>query len=97
MGSLRPWHIAVLVVVLILLFGAKRLPDAARSLGKSMRILKTEVKGMSDDDVESKAEAQHGREPLDSRPQLDRQPDGTPARGPAHEQTHDPIQRVRDN
>ena len=49
MGSLRPWHIAVLVVVLILLFGAKRLPDAARSLGKSMRILKTEVKGLSDD------------------------------------------------
>jgi sec-independent protein translocase protein TatA len=93
MGSLRPWHIAVLVVVLILLFGAKRLPDAARSLGRSMRILKTEVKGMSDDDVESKAEAQHGREPLDSRPQLD----GTPAHGPAHEQTHDPIQRVRDN
>jgi sec-independent protein translocase protein TatA len=97
MGSLRPWHIAVLVVVLILLFGAKRLPDAARSLGRSMRILKTEVKGMSDDDVESKAEAQHGRAPLDGRPQLDRQTDGTPAHGPAHEQTHDPIQRVRDN
>ena len=48
----QPWHIIVLVVVLILLFGAKRLPDAARSLGRSMRILKTEVKGMSDDDVE---------------------------------------------
>jgi sec-independent protein translocase protein TatA len=93
MGSLRPWHIAVLVVVLILLFGAKRLPDAARSLGKSMRILKTEVKGLSDDDVESKAEAQHGRAPLDSRPQLDRQSDGTPI----HDPTHDPIQRVRDN
>ena len=56
MGCLRPWHIAVLVVVLILLFGAKRLPDAARSLGRSMRILKAEVKGMSDDDVESKAD-----------------------------------------
>ena len=97
MGSLRPWHIAVLVVVLILLFGAKRLPDAARSLGRSMRILKTEVKGMSDDDVESKAEAQHGRAPLDGRPQLDRQSDGAPVHGPAHEQTHDPIQRVRDN
>jgi len=97
MGSLRPWHIAVLVVVLILLFGAKRLPDAARSLGRSMRILKTEVKGMSDDDVGSKAEAQHGRAPLDGRPQLERQPDGTPAQGPTHDQTHDPIQRVRDN
>jgi len=49
MGSLRPWHIVVLVVVLILLFGAKRLPDAARSLGKSMRILKAETKGLADD------------------------------------------------
>ena len=90
MGSLRPWHIAVLVVVLILLFGAKRLPDAARSLGRSMRILKTEVKGMQDDDVDSTAEAQSGRQPLDSRPQLDGQ---HVTNSPAQ----DPAQRVRDN
>lgn len=49
MGSLRPWHIAVLVVLLVLLFGAKRLPDAARSLGRSMRILKAETKSMAED------------------------------------------------
>ena len=35
MGALSPWHWAILIVVLVLLFGAKRLPDAARSLGKS--------------------------------------------------------------
>jgi sec-independent protein translocase protein TatA len=64
MGSLRPWHIAVLVVLLILLFGAKRLPDAARSLGRSMRIIKAETRGLADDDVETKAEAQSGRTPL---------------------------------
>ena len=46
MGALKPWHIAVLVVVLILLFGAKRLPDAARSLGRSLRIIKAETKGL---------------------------------------------------
>lgn len=51
MGELRPWHIAVLVVVLILLFGSKRLPDAARGLGRSMRILKAETKGLADDDA----------------------------------------------
>ena len=45
----QPWHILVLVVVLILLFGAKRLPDAARSLGRSMRILKTEVNALHED------------------------------------------------
>jgi len=92
MGSLRPWHIAVLVVVLILLFGAKRLPDMARSLGKSMRIMKSEVKGLQDDDVDAKAEAQNGREPLDRRYELDNQPNTTSS--PA---AHDPIQRVRDN
>jgi sec-independent protein translocase protein TatA len=40
-GSLSPWHWAILAVVIIVLFGAKRLPDAARSLGKSMRIFKS--------------------------------------------------------
>jgi sec-independent protein translocase protein TatA len=43
MGSLSPWHWAILAVVIIVLFGAKRLPDAARSLGKSMRIFKSEM------------------------------------------------------
>ena len=64
MGALRPWHIAVLVVVLILLFGAKRLPDAARGLGRSLRIIKAETKGLAEDDVDAKAEAQSGRTPL---------------------------------
>ena len=66
MGALRPWHIIVLVVVMILLFGAKRLPDAARSLGRSMRILKAETRGLADDDVKGKAEAQSGHAPLTS-------------------------------
>ncbi len=68
MGALKPWHIIVFVVVLVLLFGAKRLPDAARSLGRSLRIIKAETKGLVDDDnkadVSDKADAQHGREPL---------------------------------
>lgn len=63
-GVVKPWHIIVLVVVLVLLFGAKRLPDAARSLGRSLRIIKAETAGLRDDDVRGKAEAQSGREPL---------------------------------
>jgi sec-independent protein translocase protein TatA len=39
----NPWKVPIVVVVLIVLFGSKKLPDAARSLGRSMRILKTEV------------------------------------------------------
>lgn len=46
MGSLSPWHWAILAVVVVLLFGAKKLPDAARSLGKSMRIFKSEMREM---------------------------------------------------
>jgi len=58
MGALKPWHIIVLVVILLLLFGAKRLPDAARSLGRSLRIFKAETKNLMEDDVKGKAEAQ---------------------------------------
>ncbi len=61
MGALKPWHIIVLVVLLLLLFGAKRLPDAARGLGRSLRIFKAETKNLMDDDVNSKAEAQSNR------------------------------------
>jgi sec-independent protein translocase protein TatA len=52
MGELRPWHIIVLVVVIFVLFGYKKLPDATRSLGRSLRILKTEVKSLHDDDAD---------------------------------------------
>jgi sec-independent protein translocase protein TatA len=45
-----PWKILIIAVVIIVLFGSRKLPDAARSLGKSMRILKTEVQGMHEDE-----------------------------------------------
>jgi sec-independent protein translocase protein TatA len=44
-----PWKILILAVVILVLFGSRKLPDAARSLGKSMRILKTEVSTLHDD------------------------------------------------
>lgn len=40
----------LILLVVLLLFGSKRLPDAARSLGRSMRILKAETKGLREDD-----------------------------------------------
>ncbi len=52
MGALQPWHWVILIVVFVLLFGAKRLPDAARSLGKSLRIFKSEVKELQSDSSE---------------------------------------------
>jgi sec-independent protein translocase protein TatA len=82
MGALKPWHIIVLVVVLILLFGAKRLPDAARGLGRSLRIIKAETRGLADDDVQAKAEAQQtGRAPI--TPTEDRPAPPPPVSDPA--------------
>jgi sec-independent protein translocase protein TatA len=49
MPNLRPIEIVLIVVVILLLFGAKKLPDMARSLGKSARILKSEAKAMKKD------------------------------------------------
>ena len=45
-----PWKILIVAVVLIVLFGSKKLPHAARSLGQSMRILKTEVSSLHEDE-----------------------------------------------
>jgi sec-independent protein translocase protein TatA len=49
MGSLSPWHWAIIAVVVIVLFGSKKLPDAARALGKSLRIFKSEVRELQND------------------------------------------------
>ncbi|AZP16568.1 preprotein translocase subunit TatA [Streptomyces antibioticus] len=48
-GRLGAPEIILILVVIILLFGAKKLPDMARSLGKSARILKSEAKAMKDE------------------------------------------------
>ena len=48
-ANFGPGHWAVLAIVMIVLFGAKRLPDAARSLGKSLRIFKSEVRELQND------------------------------------------------
>jgi sec-independent protein translocase protein TatA len=52
-NGLEPWHIFVVLVVLVLLFGSKKLPEMARGLGKSMRILKAETKAMREDGTEA--------------------------------------------
>ena len=47
------WEFVLVLLVILVLFGAKRLPDSARALGRSMRILKAETKGLRDDDTPS--------------------------------------------
>lgn len=62
MNALQPWHIIVLVLVVVLLFGAKRLPDAARSIGKSMKIFKAETKDLHGEAKHDEAEEAETRQ-----------------------------------
>ena len=55
MGALSAWHWLIILVVLVVLFGSKKLPDAARGLGRSLRIFKSEVKEMQNDGKEQPA------------------------------------------
>ena len=59
MPNLRWQELLIIVALVLLLFGAKRLPDAARGLGRSLRIFKAETKGLvdGDEDEESSADA----------------------------------------
>ncbi len=69
-GLFEGWHLPILILAVVLLFGGKRLPDAARGLGRSLRIFKAEVKQMNDEEVPaSQAPAAPPRppEPLEGR------------------------------
>jgi len=47
MGELSPWHLLIVAAVFLLLFGANKLPNMARSVGQSMRIFKAETRALS--------------------------------------------------
>ncbi len=55
--ALAPWHIVILLIVFMVLFGAKRLPGAAQSLGQALKIFKHETKNLSADDTSTPAAA----------------------------------------
>jgi sec-independent protein translocase protein TatA len=58
LSNLNGWHLLILILVVLLIFGAPKLPGLARSLGQSMRIFRSEVKAMKDDDgTDSKNES----------------------------------------
>jgi sec-independent protein translocase protein TatA len=57
-GNLGATELIIIAVVIILLFGAKKLPDMARSLGRSAKILKAETKGLREEDDQPQANQQ---------------------------------------
>jgi sec-independent protein translocase protein TatA len=54
-NGLEPWHLLIVAIVVIVLFGSRKLPDTARALGKSMRILKSEAKAMKEENASAPA------------------------------------------
>ena len=74
MGNLGPTEIILILLVLVLLFGAKKLPELARGSGRALRIFKAETKGLMDDDDDDAAK----RSPQDraeaDRREIDRGP-----------------------
>ncbi|MFF4243080.1 Sec-independent protein translocase subunit TatA [Streptomyces sp. NPDC001822] len=48
-NGLEPWHLLIVAIVVIALFASKRLPDTARAMGQSLRILKSEARAMKED------------------------------------------------
>jgi sec-independent protein translocase protein TatA len=69
MGFLRePSHLLLVLLIVVLLFGSRRLPDAAKGLGQAMRVFKAEVKEMGNDDKPKRPEpSAEGGEPLEGR------------------------------
>jgi sec-independent protein translocase protein TatA len=66
------WHILIIVGLLVVLFGARKLPDSARSIGQSLRIFKSEMKAAGQDgDAEQDGAATRPDQPTSPRPALE--------------------------
>lgn len=86
------WELVLIVLVILLLFGAKKLPELARGTGRALRIFKTETKGLTDDDEDDdaddeSAEAGH-RPPVPPQRELEAPRDTAHPAGPT-----DPVAR----
>lgn len=69
MPNLGPTELIIIAVVIMLLFGAKKMPDAARSLGRSMRIFKAETKNLHGDEEDKKQKTSSEQDSSPSEPQ----------------------------
>ena len=87
MAGLSGWHLLILLAVVVLLFGAKRLPDMARAVGQSARIFKGEMKGAT---AEERAQSEHPAPA--APPAIDESPRPVaPAPQPTSDTTHPPT------
>jgi sec-independent protein translocase protein TatA len=87
-------ELVLIVLVIVLLFGAKKLPDLARGTGRALRIFKSETKGLMDDDDKPDADRRHEEAPRPLSPGTTTTlPPQTPPSDPAHTPVEDATQR----
>ena len=87
-------HIIILLVVVLLLFGSRRLPGAARSLGQSMHIFKRSVQGMEPEDENSAANPS-GQAMNNALPPVFLPAVAPPGAGPAQDPTQQQLQDLQ--
>ncbi|GAA1931468.1 hypothetical protein GCM10009775_24480 [Microbacterium aoyamense] len=84
MGNLTGWHLLIVLAVILLLFGAAKLPALAKSMGQSARVFKGEMKAMKDENVPAATDAGTAASVEAPAPVTSQTPDagGTPAPKP---------------
>ena len=97
-GGIGPPEIILILLVIVLLFGAKKLPETARGLGRSLRIFKAETKGMKDDDAVDATDVREQPSPAPREVEARREepaapPVSAPVSNPARESAADPPDR----
>ncbi len=94
MGIPGGWELMLILAVLVLLFGASKLPNAARSIGQSMRIFKAETKGMRTEDKTADSAQHQGTQHQGTQNQgaPPAQQDGNQALPPAGPQVAPPLE-----
>ena len=82
MGAMKLWHWVVIIVVLIVIFGAGKLPAIAKSIGQSAKVLKKEMRELQDDVPPEQVEGPAAGSRAESGARLERSADsGTPSDG----------------
>jgi sec-independent protein translocase protein TatA len=95
--GIQPAEIILILLVILLLFGARKLPDLARGVGRSLRIFKAETKGLSDDDKDDTAQTPTTSAPLQveaGRDDVSAPPSPDPVRDPVGDVTDSPRRDI---
>ena len=91
-SNLKGWEWLIIVALILLLFGAKRLPDAARGLGRSLRIFKAETKGLVNNESDEQVKAVEPKN-SESKAVEPSTPDSTASQVSAETQPASPTER----